>query len=367
MLLELGLVRDRRTEARDEMVAPEDTGNAEDIDRQYEQQALGMSVQALVTRILEDQHLSLRSDILRSHRDFAKQVAAEIFRRQAEEHAAEKRPAEPRPAANRGAEARGQAADEEEDAPLEKTAAPRSAVTSGLATVLTLAALVFGFLFMQMKNERDGLADQLARISSDANTRLAAAQRQTHDLLREREAALHDSEARLAASFRSLEWAMNQSVTLPFDAVPFDDNRAAQLGELLDRLALAGFEGTVTLESHLGAFCLVTDPGGAYRLPDPSLPVDECAFLGHPLDGSSFPSDRQSPAFAAFLQRSPLLRNPGIEVRLIAHERLDSLARYDYATSVSTAGEWNRIAEMNNRVVFRLDPAGSGETLAEAG
>ena len=56
---------------------------ADEVDRALEDQALGISVQALVTRILEDQHLTLRSDILRSHKSFAKQVAHEIVREQA--------------------------------------------------------------------------------------------------------------------------------------------------------------------------------------------------------------------------------------------------------------------------------------------
>jgi CheY-like chemotaxis protein len=51
----------------------------DETDRQLERQALGMSVQALVTRVLQDQHLELRSDILASNLDFAKRVAEEIL------------------------------------------------------------------------------------------------------------------------------------------------------------------------------------------------------------------------------------------------------------------------------------------------
>ena len=89
MLLKLGLVKDKRV--ADEPV-PDDgpdrraTFDDDDLDREYDQQAMSMSVQALVSRILEDQHLVLRADMLRSNREFAKQVAVEIVEEQQEDH-----------------------------------------------------------------------------------------------------------------------------------------------------------------------------------------------------------------------------------------------------------------------------------------
>ncbi|HRP87978.1 MAG TPA: response regulator, partial [Gammaproteobacteria bacterium] len=69
MLLKLGLVKERRAgtrrrrsdgERRAKAAAPA-TDQAELL---LERQALGMSIQALITRILQDQHLELRSDVL---------------------------------------------------------------------------------------------------------------------------------------------------------------------------------------------------------------------------------------------------------------------------------------------------------------
>ena len=66
MLLKLGLVSERRTSDRP-------------VDDTSEQQTSETSVQALVSRILEDQHLKLRSDILQSQRDFARQVVTAVL------------------------------------------------------------------------------------------------------------------------------------------------------------------------------------------------------------------------------------------------------------------------------------------------
>ena len=348
-LLDLGLVADRRGDPAASIVAtPDDAEDADasddqvpadpeptddDPDRLYEQQAIGMSVQALVTRILEDQHLTLRADILRGHRDFAKQVADEILRKQAKQ-------------------------DPEEAVAEPVASAPQSAdrMTSGLTMLVALVALVFGILFAQIKVERDDLLAQLGEVTAANEAHVKAVRMQSGGLVREREEALNETQARLTQSLDTLEWAMNQNPGLPFDAIPFNDARALQLGELLTHLSSLNFQGMVSVESHLGEFCLVTDATGVYRLPDPDTPVDECALFGHPLEESSFASDRQTASFATFLESSPFLQNPGIEVRLIARDRLDSDVPYGYPASINTAGEWNQIAERNNRVVFRLIP-----------
>jgi CheY-like chemotaxis protein len=332
-LLDLGLVTDRRGESRDSTGPTPEDREDDDPDRAYERQAMGMSVQALVTRILEDQHLTLRADILRSHRDFARQVAEEIFRKQAEQEAAAAVPE------------------------TTTVSPPPDRMASGLTMVLALCALVFGFLFAQIKDERDDLQSRLAEVTAASEAHVKAVRMQSGGLVRQREEALTDTQARLTQSLSTLEWAMNQNPGLPFDAIPFDDARALQLGELLTHLSSLGFLGTVAVESHLGEFCLTTDASGVYRLPDPSVSIDECTLFGHPLEDSSFPSDRQTPGFAAFLESSPFLQNPGIEVRLEARDRLDSDVPYGYPAAINTAGEWNTIAERNNRVVFRLMPA----------
>ena len=77
MLLKLGLVHDRRVPA---VAVEERQNNDQAVSRQLEDQAMGISVQSLVGRMLEDQHLTLRSDILRSQKAFAKDVAREVLK-----------------------------------------------------------------------------------------------------------------------------------------------------------------------------------------------------------------------------------------------------------------------------------------------
>jgi CheY-like chemotaxis protein len=110
------------------------------VDPDYDQQALGASVQALITRVLNEQHVRLRSDILSAHRDFARQVAAEIL---AKEHS-DTLPESEVPAATPPARTRRLSA----------------------AWLLLLPLLALGGLHWQLIGERDGLAGEATRLRS---------------------------------------------------------------------------------------------------------------------------------------------------------------------------------------------------------
>ncbi len=334
MLLKLGLVRDRRTEQRaEEPEAPESMAAeaGDDLDRQYEQQALGMSVQALVSRILEDQHAVLRSDILSSHRNFAKRVAAEIFQKQkAEEELAKLAP------------------------PPQKSYGRGSLLL--LAFALLVPALLLLGMVWQLKGERDAALADNARLTDAAQRELAAVQTETTDLMSDMEAERGQARLRYLASLNALEWAVNRDSGVPFDEPFFNDKRRETIEALLVHARAMGFEGTVRLESHLGEFCLVPDDRGGLRLPDTDMPLSQCVMFGHPLDDSDSAVDRQAVGFANFLATSPLVNGSGIEVQVVAHSRADSSRRYSFPANLQTAGEWNRIAELNNRIEYSLIP-----------
>jgi len=357
MLLKLGLVRDRRAPApaADEAApavavdtapaAPESTpapveapsstpaaGRYDDVDREYDQQAVGMSVQSLVSRILEDQHSTLRSDLLRSNRSFARQVAAEIFERQRE--LAARQPAEaPEPAAAEAGPARA------------------AGSSLGLMLVLVTGLLILGGWVWLLNQEVKALPDRLATVLANRPPPAAAPQ------ARVAPAAAVDSTGSPGGLLRALVWSLNRDAAVGFDEVPLNPVRTAELRELLQLLQAAGFRGTLRLDLHLGQFCLVSDDAGRYQPAPPELPMSSCALIGHPLDDSSFLSERQSNAFEAFVSQSALLQNSGIELEVVALDRLDSLPREAYPTAAQSAGAWNRVAARNHRIEYSLRPA----------
>jgi CheY-like chemotaxis protein len=336
MLLKLGLVRDRRARRRRRGAdgpppAARRGQELDETDRLLDRQALGMSIQALITRVLQDQHLELRSDVLASNRDFAKRVAEEILAKQQAE--AEAAPAEP----------------------------PRRAGLGGAGLVLVLliallpAAILFS-LWSQVVEQRDALLADNTRLAASFEEQSEAVEALQSEMMSGIDVERREAGSRYLALVEALQWAVNQDNQFAFDEVPFSDAQLERLRELLARLSAIGFSGVIRLEAHLGEFCLDNDEGGGYRLAEPDRPVMDCALRGHPQGGAALLRERQSVAFANFLATSPLLNGGEIEVELVAHGSRDSVRRHGFSPNIRTAGEWNRIAGLNNRVEFTLIP-----------
>ncbi|MGE0622712.1 MAG: response regulator [Pseudomonadales bacterium] len=325
MLLELGLVRDRRAAPGQEPPA-EVREKAFDVDRRLDDQALGISVQSLVRRILEDQHLALRADILRGNRTFARQVANEILE---ESRRSEAEAAEPAPSRSYS-----------------------QAAVSLLVLLLLVPALVLGGLYLKTARELDAARERLAGLDRTLEERMQAAETVTSDMLVDMN---EERTATLVSHLAGLAWSLNESGSHPYDLPAFGDQRLAQLQTLLAHLEGIGFEGTVRLSSHLGEFCLSADRLGALSPAPADTPVEACAMIGHPLDDSSFPAERETAAFAEFVDSAGATA-PGIRLEVVAHDRFASSRRYPFPESAATAGEWNAVAERNHRVEYALIP-----------
>ena len=338
MLLKLGLVKERRAGTRRRSTdGGERRGKAAAVSEDQaelllERQALGMSIQALITRILQDQHLELRSDVLASNRDFAKRVAEEIFARQ------------------------------QAEAELAKPEPPRAARTVGFGIALGLLAALLPALALyvflaQARGERDAALAENAQLSAAVERQSRLLESLRAQLSDSRDDVLSSEESRSHAVVEALEWAANQGNHMAYGEIPFGDGRIEPLRTLLERLAAINFVGTVQLEAHLGEFCLADDGAGGYRLAEPDTPVGACDLVGHPLGGSASLRERLSVAFANFIATSPLLDDTGIVVRLVAHGSRESTRRHPFPLDLRSAGEWNRIAELNNRIEYTLIPA----------
>jgi CheY-like chemotaxis protein len=318
MLLNLGLVQDRRGSA-----VAQDGQSLDDVvdevDRSLEQQALGMSVQALVTRILEDQHLTLRSDILRSQKSFARDVAREILK----EQALQSQP------------------DVVEDETASRTGSGQGA---WWMSIVFVAAVVCGFLAWQFKSERDVAYQQLVNLEAQ---RSIAGQTQIADL----EDALGGAEARSArvmeAALAGFSYAASLGSDGDMNEPAFSDELALRLQELLPHIEDLGFDGRITLTSHLGRFCLVVDELGGYQLAPEDLPMLECDYVGHVLEDNSYVSDRLDLEFARLLR---LREGERPTLELVARDAGSSSVQVPYPGSGVTAGQWNEIARQNNRV-----------------
>lgn len=153
----------------------------------------------------------------------------------------------------------------------------------------------------------------------------------------------------------TVTWALNQHGQYGFGDEPLGDARLAQLRELIARLAAAGFQGTLRLETHIGEFCLVRDEQGGLRLPSDGLAIDRCEVLTYPPAQATQLGQRQSPAFARYLAERR--GNSPIQIAVVSYGANRPLVTYPDISSAQTAGDWNQIARLNQRVEIVLLPA----------
>jgi CheY-like chemotaxis protein len=152
----------------------------------------------------------------------------------------------------------------------------------------------------------------------------------------------------------TLTWALNQNGQYGFGDEALSDARLAQVRELIARLGATGFQGTVRLETHTGEFCLVRDEQGSLRLPGDNLVFNRCEVVTYPPATAVQNGLRQSPAFTRYLAERRG-RNP-VAVAVVSHGTNRPLVGYPDLASVQTAGDWNQIARLNQRVEVVLVP-----------
>ena len=301
------------------------TDAVEELDRALESQALKMSVQAIVTRTLEQQHMTLRADILRSQQDLARQVAREILDAQSQSAA------QAEPQALRSGEG------------VSKAKRGRSWVL-GFAVV---AALVSTLLAWQFKQQRDLLQLQLKQIQS--------AQTQTQSQTEGLNASLERSKVRAARALEAALIGFSRALSAGTDtamyAPAFSSELAQRVEDLWPAIQRAGFAGTLTLTSHLGNFCLVIDATGNYQLAPDELPLNDCTYLGHVLENDSDVVNRLSPRFGGLMSVLDEA-TPGVNLVALTLAESDPLVAYP---ATGTARSWNAAAQLNNRVTVSFE------------
>ena len=315
MLLKLGLVAERR--GRGPSNVQSEVGEKAD-NEQIDQQVQGVALQAVVHCILEDQHVTLRSDILRSQRSFAKDVAREVLR---EHHALEQTHLEE-----------------------EKTSTNFAGVYQFVIAIMLVAVVISGFLAWQFKRQLDVAMAKIER------------QRQTQYVLpvqeqQNREAVQTPSQEQ--SSFAAIQHALNMGNEVDMYGLAFDRRLAEKVIGVVPHLERLGFAGDILLISHLGQYCLDINDQGLYVLADESTRAVNCMHLGNVADVNNFVDERMSSDFSEVINNNT---PPTINVRLEARYIANSLPRMDLTDQLQehTAGQWNQAAGFNNRVEIRL-------------
>jgi CheY-like chemotaxis protein len=282
--------------------------------------------------LLEEQRVELRKDILLSMETVARQTGTKLHK-ELEDKFDRLRAAERKPTL------------------------PAQAPLTALAVLLIASLLTNLYLFRDRPHS--GQAPDAADNSPVAEQLNALAS--TIDGL---ESLQSETQLRLHNSWNTASWAMNQSLQYDFDELALDDRRLDVVEDLLNRLAESGFNGTLQLQTHAGEFCLLGDQDKGFRLPPPELPLDQCDFIGNPVQATDTPSAHQSLRFANFVASNPLLNDGTISLEVTTLPRTEALVAYPEKSAATAAQTWNRAAQANNLVLVGLEEnkaEGAGE------
>lgn len=215
------------------------------------------------------------------------------------------------------------------------------------AVLLTLGLLIaiLGTLYLQasrqLETERQRTAELLERNSELSGLASAAAE-------------AIDARPIVPAqnSFDALEWAVNLSGQYRFGESPLNEQRAQQLNRLVQYLDESGFAGVIALEIHAGRFCMNYGEDGAWALAPDAMPAENCEQVAPSAAEAEPVSNRQSLAFANILAAADRGRGP--QIRMSFQGDSQPILPYPALNSFVTAGEWNAVAAINQRIEIRL-------------
>ncbi|TQV67003.1 response regulator [Exilibacterium tricleocarpae] len=149
-----------------------------------------------------------------------------------------------------------------------------------------------------------------------------------------------------------IAWANNRRNIVPFTDVPLGDTALELLSRLVPVLNAAQVPGTLVLITHTAEFCVVEGPGGELALAADSLPFTECTLNEQNLG--------ESIEFSNYLASVRAGAGPSLRVRIENRGNLEPLVPYPLPESLANAGQWNRVAQANNRIEIAFEGQSKG-------
>ena len=147
-----------------------------------------------------------------------------------------------------------------------------------------------------------------------------------------------------------LAWTFNQNAALQFHQNTIDPQPLLRLHELLHRLASKGFKGTATVNIYVGDFCVAVDNMGLAQLAAANKTLGDCMLSSEIYTLARLMDDY---AREATMMLGNLTRNANSNVQ-IAITAAPGAEPYPERIPSVNAGEWNRLAQMNNRLELLL-------------
>jgi CheY-like chemotaxis protein len=182
--------------------------------------------------------------------------------------------------------------------------------------------------------------------------------------------ALATVAALAAATFGALWWfeasekrvLAGQLLTAKQETVALAEKLNLSLrAEQQSAIVLQDLQTQALVTTYAGRFCLQKAAEGFELALDSSL-ASRCDLVGNPFDESQSAALREPLAFANLAGTVRQQSNGAIRVQLTNGAADTTAMPYPASTDKLTAGEWNRAAAANNRIVIQIKPADARQT-----
>jgi CheY-like chemotaxis protein len=224
-----------------------------------------------------------------------------------------------------------------------------------LAGAALVAAFLFGLQWSKQRGASDALETQLAKSQQQlADTQQSLLALQTADATAAAAAAAPANDT--AAEPADVVRGSSIIEPVPFGETPLAGARLERVAGLLTRLTAQGLHGVVQIRSIPGRFCTVTGANGTPVLASDVALYSKCEQVGNPREDNGSASQRQSVAFANMLSTARQNSGGKIDVQVSAGTADEVVTPYPAVSDTLTAGEWNHVAAMNNRVEVHWQP-----------
>ena len=241
--------------------------------------------------------------------------------------------------------------------------APPAAATSGsgwsvagiICTALALLAAVYMFMQInqqleQNQQHQNHISQQLDELNTQVNQEpelISPAMMNASAMQKPPEFAVPKTEL-----IEELAWTFNQTGTLKFNQNTIDPQPLLRLHELLHRLANKGFKGTATVNIYVGDFCVVIDNMGMAQLAEDNKTLGDC-MLSNEIYTMTRLMDDYSRDVSMMLGNLTRSVNATLQIAINAAPGMEP---YPERIPTVNAGDWNRLAQMNNRIELVLTP-----------
>lgn len=223
-----------------------------------------------------------------------------------------------------------------------------------IMVIMLSAALALVFYQLRENGQRQAsMNEQYVKLNEFIETQYGSVERDNKKL--SKQLALDQNLAvRTEPLYEGLAWAINRENFVPFGQPALGDKQVEVLSRLVHYLHSANFSGVISIKVFFGNFCVNANASGQFILPDPKTPTTACYFLEDRLADLSL-EGQQSWTFTSYLMTTPEIHDGRIRVELESMGMDSPMIEYP-SFSGGSAGEWNRVAAMNNRVAYIITP-----------